>query len=191
MNEINEKDEILNTADYLFRPIKVKHLLYASCLFLFLIIATAGCIHFPVTVSMNAQIFNVGHYLPDSCNYEHYNVELRQKRVLEIPMTNSLATIINTNQITDIIIYNNGFPVYKDKGQIIQYVFKEETKNKAKQTKTALVAQKVSNGKITFFPPDIPYNSEVSVVISPLKINLSNILNLLSNKNLKLNFRSL
>ena len=104
--------------------------------------------------------------------------------MIEIQISEAISNIFEKEQRVEIEIRDGDTLIYKNKGEIIQYMFRENYSQNGDIE--AIIARKIQNGQIIFFPESLPQDLNTQVNVNKLKVKLPDLLNLMTDHQLSI-----
>ena len=125
MNLRNDPDRFLIDADNLSNGLNIRYVYYLSLIILAVSIISISSLNFSVNLTFHAKIIPVN--VKQSKSHEVWNTvnENFTETLIEIQISEAISDIFGKAQCVEVEIRDEDILIFKDKGEIIQYIFSE------------------------------------------------------------------
>ena len=179
-----DPDEFLIDGEYLTKKINIRSIFYSAILVLALLIISVSMLQFSVNIKLDAKLLPVTYDQNNRFMDSAFKEKLLPDNLIEIRISRTLLDVFEKEQAVEVEITNGIIAVYKNKGEIIQYI---DDKNQNEQGELdAIIAREIRNGQILFFPGSFSQNLNAKVNVINVQLKLADLLNLMTDHELKI-----
>lgn len=176
MSRISDKDIFLINAEYITGKIKIRAVFYATLLILVLTFLSVSNYQFSVNFTFKGSLSQA------PTNNSGDSTRTDANNLVEIHLNQTLSEILKNRKNIQIELLDNNIPIYRCKGEIIQYSrFLNVNKNNKWK---ALIAKTTEEDQIELFQSNLPANCVAEINILDVKISLNDLLSVITLKNL-------
>ena len=179
-----DPDEFLIDGEYLTKKINIRSIFYSAIFVLALVIISVSMLRFSVNIKLDAKLLPVTYDQNNRFADSTFKEKLLPDNLIEIRISRTLLDVFEREQAVEVEITNGIIAVYKNKGEIIQYI---DDKNQNEQGELdAIIAREILNGQILFFPGSFTQNLNARVNVINVQLKLADLLNLMTDHELKI-----